>query len=369
MFIKITQQKNTAPYLLQAGVLAALFLTTSISTAAAQEVQPEVAPTTILLPTDELRAPEVEPTDLLIIDSPIYTDTEAWYSNVNGLFTFHWPSAAVSAAIAVVTNPDTHPEDQEGSLFATPPDAFVLDSTLLHNGVQYLSVSYQDDEGDWSNPLLRKIKIDLLPPEQFAVTMVPRSEVHDVPMLRYQTTDTQSGVAYYEMRIADSEPVRVDPDKAQSGYELSLERGRIQSVRVLAVDVAGNKRESTTVLLFDGNSTLKNHRSIVIPTEVYGIIGILLVLLIVGSLYFHKKHTRMKAREEMLRHEVLQIKDQMEKIFSALRDEVYEQINKITKRKKLSAKEAEAVEALTQSLSVSKSLIEKEVTDVQKVLE
>ena len=53
----------------------------------------------------------------------------------------------------------------------------------------------------------------------------------------------------------------------------------------------------------------------------------------------------------------------MEKIFSALRDEIYDQINTITKRKRLSKNEKEAVEGLTQALEVSETLIEKEIND------
>jgi hypothetical protein len=58
----------------------------------------------------------------------------------------------------------------------------------------------------------------------------------------------------------------------------------------------------------------------------------------------------------------------MEKIFSALRDEIYEQVNHITKRKRLSEKEKEAVEGLTQALEVSETLIEKEISDVKTIL-
>ena len=58
----------------------------------------------------------------------------------------------------------------------------------------------------------------------------------------------------------------------------------------------------------------------------------------------------------------------MEKIFSALRDEIYDQINTITKRKRLSAKEKDAVESLTQALEVSETLIEKEINDVKTIL-
>ena len=58
----------------------------------------------------------------------------------------------------------------------------------------------------------------------------------------------------------------------------------------------------------------------------------------------------------------------MEKIFSALRDEIYDQINMITKHERLSKKEREAVEGLNQALEVSETLIEKEITDVSKIL-
>ena len=58
----------------------------------------------------------------------------------------------------------------------------------------------------------------------------------------------------------------------------------------------------------------------------------------------------------------------MEKIFSALRDEIYDQIVTITKRPRLSAKEKEAVEGLHQALEVSETLIEKEISDVKKIL-
>ena len=63
----------------------------------------------------------------------------------------------------------------------------------------------------------------------------------------------------------------------------------------------------------------------------------------------------LKEKEEKLRRETREVQDQMEKIFSALRDEIYDQIINITKRKRLSAKEKEAVESLTLALEVSEN--------------
>jgi hypothetical protein len=83
-------------------------------------------------------------------------------------------------------------------------------------------------------------------------------------------------------------------------------------------------------------------------------------------MWYERKQFRIK--EERLRRETREIQDQMEKIFSALRDEIYDQINMITKRKRLSQKEKEAVEGLNQALEVSETLIEKEINDVKSIL-
>ena len=81
--------------------------------------------------------------------------------------------------------------------------------------------------------------------------------------------------------------------------------------------------------------------------------------------YQRKQHEQ---KEQKLRKETKEIQDQMEKIFSALRDEIYDQINLITKRPRLSKKEKEAVEGLNQALEVSETLIEKEINDVKTIL-
>jgi predicted transcriptional regulator len=89
-------------------------------------------------------------------------------------------------------------------------------------------------------------------------------------------------------------------------------------------------------------------------------------VLLVLYIWYEQKLLRQK--EEKLRKETREIQDQMEKIFSALRDEIYDQINMITKRKRLSQSEKDAVEGLTQALEVSETLIEKEINDVKSIL-
>ena len=94
----------------------------------------------------------------------------------------------------------------------------------------------------------------------------------------------------------------------------------------------------------------------------------LLLIIILQIIYFWYEHKSLKAKEDKLRRETREIQDQMEKIFSALRDEIYAQVITITKRKRMSKGEKEAVESLTQALEVSETLIEKEINDVKTIL-
>ena len=97
-------------------------------------------------------------------------------------------------------------------------------------------------------------------------------------------------------------------------------------------------------------------------------LGLLIVLLVfLGHLaYVHKQ---FKLREQRLKSETAEIHEQLTKIFSALRDEIYDQIRSITKRAKLSKNEAGAVAGLNQALEVSETLISKEINDVKNLLD
>lgn len=97
-------------------------------------------------------------------------------------------------------------------------------------------------------------------------------------------------------------------------------------------------------------------------------LGLLIVLLVfLGHLAY--VHRQFKLREKRIKRETAEIHEQMTKIFSALRDEIYDQVRSITKRSKLTRKEADAVAGLNQALEVSETLIDKEINDVKNLLD
>ena len=141
----------------------------------------------------------------------------------------------------------------------------------------------------------------------------------------------------------------------------------------VATDRAGNSRESSVAVLITAG-WIKPAEEVeetsfwdfLTATNLF--IAFLIVIILLQVFYYWYEHKMMRVKEEKLRREVREIQDQMEKIFSALRDEIYDQVNMITKRKRLSKNEKAAVEGLTQALEVSETLIEKEINDVKAIL-
>ena len=192
-------------------------------------------------------------------------------------------------------------------------------------------------------------------------------------MLVFDARDVTSGIDHYELSIALIEPVTVTPDEARLGYLLKDLEDGTYTVKIIAFDKAGNKTESTVPVLITAGwvkpvDTVAEASfwAFLTGTRILIAFLFLAIMLQFGYTIFERKQYRKK--EEKLRKETREIQDQMEKIFSALRDEIYDQINNITKRPRLSIKEKEAVEGLNQALEVSETLIEKEINDVKKIL-
>ena len=242
----------------------------------------------------------------------------------------------------------------------------------MTDGVQYLSIKYKNQVG-WGAVLNRKIQIDTTPPEQFTIDVRAANSTTGFPQLNFAASDTTSGVDYYEMTIADKEPIRVTPDEAKLGYLLKELVDGTYTVKVVAIDKAGNSRISSVAVLITAgwvkpSDIVKKATFWDLLTAANLLIAFLLLLIIFLLAYLWYDRKQNKLREEKLRRETREIQDQMEKIFSALRDEIYDQINLISKRPRLSKREKEAVEGLNQALEVSETLIEKEINDVKTIL-
>lgn len=309
---------------------------------------------------DPPRAPEV--------GSQAFLDPELWYSDTDGIFTWELPFDVTAVAVELATSSENDPSE----VFDPPIEDFVVSSENLIDGVQYLSVQFQNQVG-WGGIVNRKIQIDTNAPEPFTIDVQTANSKSGFPLIVFDAKDVTSGIEKYEMIIAGGEPIEVTPDEARLGYLLKELEDGTYTVKVTAFDMAGNSTVSSAPILITAGwvKVVESDEGLSFwafftGTNIFIIILMLLVLFEFAYILYERR--RFSKMEEKLRKETREIQDQMEKIFSALRDEIYDQINTITKRPRLSKKEKEAVDGLNQALEVSETLIEKEINDVKKIL-
>ncbi|HMO78433.1 MAG TPA: cohesin domain-containing protein [Candidatus Paceibacterota bacterium] len=313
---------------------------------------------------DPPRAPEV--------GSTAFIDSEVWYKSNEGIFTWTLPFDVNALAIEISTSSENVPNLNREAIYEPPIDEFRITKDMLIDGIQYFSIRFKN-QVDWGVTLNRKLQIDATPPLPFDIDIRVGTTPSSFPLLVFEARDETSGVAYYELTIADQEPFRVTPDEARLGYLLrDLEDGTY-TVKVVAYDKAGNMRESSKPVLITAGwikpvATEEVKSFWDFFTAINLLIFFLIVVIILQLIYIWYERNQIKIKEEKLRRETREVQDQMEKIFSALRDEIYDQVNMITKRKRLSKSEREAVEGLNQALEVSETLIEKEINDVKAIL-
>jgi Cohesin domain len=306
------------------------------------------------------------------IGSQTFLDPNVWYKDTEGVFTWTLPFDVNVVAIEISDDPENKPEENDDAIFDPAIDEFSISRDIIKDGVQYVSINFRNQVG-WGAPTNRKLQIDTTPPEPFTVNVRAGTSQNSFPLLNFEANDVTSGIDYYEMTIADQEPLRITPDEAKLGYLLKELEDGTYTVKVVAVDKAGNSRESSAAVLITAGWVkpldVEDEGSIWdFFTAKNLLIIFLLVVIGLMLIYGWYEHKRGKEREEKLRKETKEIQDQMEKIFSALRDEIYDQILSISARKRLSPKEKDAIEGLTQALEVSETLIEKEINDVKAIL-
>lgn len=309
---------------------------------------------------DPPRAPEV--------GSVTFLDPAVWYNKLDGLFTWELPFD-VNGLRAEIATSATH---VPSTVIDPPNEEYVVNKENLKDGIQYLSVQFKNQVG-WGSVANRKIQIDTTAPEKFVINIQAGTTPSAFPLLVFDAKDPTSGIEKYELIIADKEPVIVTPEEARLGYLLQELEDGTYTVKITAYDKAGNKTESTVPVLITAGwvKPAETVEEVSFWSFLTGL-NIFIAFLILGNImqfaYLMYERKQNSKKEEKLRKETREIQDQMEKIFSALRDEIYDQINNITKRPRLSIKEKEAVEGLNQALEVSETLIEKEINDVKKIL-
>lgn len=309
--------------------------------------------------------------DVPEVHSKIYTDEEIWYDVATGTFAWEIPTDTEAVAVEITNTPYNRPNNNPEAIYESPITEYIITSDVVTDGVQYLSLRFRDENG-WGDILYHKLLIDITPPEPFPIQI--HSDGTDMfPTLYFNAIDFTSGVAGYDIKIADHEAVVVPANEVEFGYQLNGLEDGIYEVAITAFDRAGNSRISRVEVPIAAGYVVQDDRqhtkSMGVFTDIPNFSVYILVVIIIFLLlhtYFERKQITLK--ENKLSKETHEIQEQMEKIFSALRDEIYDQINTLSKRKRLSKTEKEVIEGLNQAIEVSETLIEKEIDDVKMIL-
>jgi hypothetical protein len=144
----------------------------------------------------------------------------------------------------------------------------------LSDGVHYFQLRQHLGGSDWSDPVMRGVRVDTTAPVAFTVT----KHIHDPlygnnTVLVFQTTDATSGIAYYEVS-EDNNTYQVERGP------VAMRNPNASTIRVTAFDYAGN---STSVEIKD---TQRVHWTYIL------LVGIAVLVLLVFLLIVRKKYQK-----------------------------------------------------------------------------
>jgi len=187
-------------------------------------------------PTTSSRAP-----DAPVIYSNTHPDADKWYSNNNPEFSWEIPSGTGAVKLLI----DREPRSLPANLYIPP----ILEKKLenFENGVWYFHIQFENRCG-WGGITHRKVLIDIQRPEAFDIRLDNGSDsTNPTPILNFSTTDSVSGIEYYELKIGDGNLIPITVAYLEHNpYKMPLQAPGIHSILIKAIDAAGNFTIATT---------------------------------------------------------------------------------------------------------------------------
>ncbi len=176
----------------------------------------------------------------------IYSDThpfqDSWYNNNSPIFSWDSIVSAKGYAVAFDNNLNTIPKNE---ISTNSNNAFYEN---VKDGIAYLHVKALA-KNVWGATSHFAVKIDTLPPADFKIEINSFKDDRGAKkyMASFFTTDTMSGVSYYEVGVVDknsignASPVFIE---TQSPYLVPMDSSDSVRLIVRAYDKAGNIKES-----------------------------------------------------------------------------------------------------------------------------
>lgn len=212
-------------------------LKSGIITPPAEGVPSEVLPSEEIVPEKKYPPPAASgktPTAPLV-SSATHPDESQWYSNKNPEFSWQLPQDVTAVRLLMGDKPTGYPT----VVYTSPISEKKVED--LTDGVWYFHVQFKNQYG-WGGITHRKVFIDSVSPEPFEIREDNEGDpTNPSPILFFETTDSLSGLAYYEIKIDSKEDERRTPEELQKEpYKLPPQTPGKRTVIVKAFDRAGN---------------------------------------------------------------------------------------------------------------------------------
>lgn len=238
-----------------------------------------------------------------IVYSPTHPDQTKWYKNNNPTLAWQPENGGSIYSYTLTRDPATIPDNvSEGKLTST----YYED---LEDGLWYFHIKAKEGSS-WGGVSTFLLRIDTEPPADFEIKCDAPRTTNPRPIISFFTTDTDSGVDHYEVKIINiSNPDESGVSKFTeevSPYQLPKLYIGSYDVIVRAFDAAGNWQDSKIrIEIVHPLISLTKEKGITIRGILISwpvaIISLLLILIIIGLLIYLNKRkdreTKIKVRE------------------------------------------------------------------------
>jgi len=173
------------------------------------------------------------------IASPTHPDPTQWYNNANPNFTWQLTPDIAGVSTVFDRNAGTYPKRSSEGLISSKQYSNVAE------GQWYFHARFEDALGNWSDPFVLPVQIDLTPPQPFTVTPQPGAGISGRTNLLFNATDTVSGIDHYVAIFDGTASTTIALNDVQNGTYTAppLLPGK-HTVAVFAFDRAGNSAEA-----------------------------------------------------------------------------------------------------------------------------
>lgn len=176
----------------------------------------------------------------LDIASATHPDQTKWYVNNTPEFSWELPPGTLEVRTLIGKSPAGNPSVS----YLPPISKKKVDE--LPDGTYHFSLQVRTASG-WSAVSRYRVNIDTTPPKPFSIVFPHGNNGWEPqPVVFFNTTDNESGISHYEIKIgSDTNPIKTAPVAESNPYVLPPQVPGTYTLLVAAIDNAGNIRNNS----------------------------------------------------------------------------------------------------------------------------